>query len=57
MINFDEFLIVLKEFINTVSLSADVTADLRGIIENFAFSYTFFIKYSNLFKQLELKET
>jgi len=56
-INFDEFLIVLKEFIGTVTLSADVASELRAIIEKFAFSHAFYIKYSDLFKQIDLKET
>ncbi len=55
-INFDEFLIVLKEFIATVTLSPDVALELKAIIEKFAFSHTFFIKYTSIFERLEFKE-
>ena len=56
-INFDEFLIVLKEFIGTVTLASDIASELRSLIEKFAFSHAFYIKYSDLFKQIDLKET
>ena len=47
---------ILKEFINTVTLSQEVNMELKAIIDKFAFSYTFYLKYNNLFKQLDLRE-
>ena len=53
----NEFLLVLKDFISTVALDQEVVDDIRKTIDGFAFSYAFFLKYENLFRQLELKET
>jgi len=52
----DEFLMTLKEFITQVTLSQDISNELKGIIDKFAFSYTFFIKFNNLIKQLDLDQ-
>lgn len=50
----DEFLMSLREFITVVTLSPELSVELKGIIDKFAFSYTFFIKVNALFRQLEL---
>lgn len=55
-INSFEFLTALREFIGTVALEAEVALELKHIIERFAFSYTFYTKYKNILKQLEIKE-
>ena len=51
-----ELLGSLKEFIATATLDPEVSQELKHIIERFAFSYTFYTKFKNIFKQLEIKE-
>ena len=46
----------LKEFINFVTLPKEILTELKGMIDKFAFSFTFYIKFNNLFKQLELDQ-
>jgi len=46
----------LKEFITVVTLAQDILTELKNVIDKFAYTYTFFIKYNNLFRQLELDQ-
>jgi len=52
----DELLMALKEFIASVTITQDIMNELKAVIDKFAFTYTFFIKYNNLFRQLELDQ-
>jgi hypothetical protein len=52
----DELLMALKDFITAVTLSSEILTELKAVIDKFAFTYTFFIKYNNLFRQLELDQ-
>ncbi len=46
----------LKEFINFVTLPKEILTELKAMIDKFAFSYTFSIKFNTLFRQLDLEQ-
>jgi hypothetical protein len=47
------FITELKQFINTVPLPHEIISKLKTIVNKFAFSYTFFVKYHTLFTKLD----
>lgn len=55
MFRIEDFLLVLKSFINTVELTEDVISELKSTIEKFAFAHTFYIKFEKLLKELGLE--
>ena len=53
----ESFLTELKKVASVIPLPQETAAELKKIIDKFAFSYTFFKKYQTIFDQLELQDT
>ena len=44
----------LKSFITNINFDLEVKAEIKNIIDKFAFSFTIFGKYEELFKKLRI---
>jgi len=51
----EEYIKELTQFALKVPLPQEISGELKGVSDKFAFSYTFFLKYRTLFQQLEFK--
>jgi len=53
----EEYIKELTQFALKVPLPQEISGELKGVSDKFAFSYTFFLKYRTLFQQLEFKSS